>query len=269
MGWLIDTLRTELSKIRASKVSLLAFLILFLVFISESVEVLIFNSSAVWQYSTFFNSSTEGHIQLLLLLYLFPVFIIIFYSSKIHREICPSLILIYNKNKWQYFKEKVLFTFVLLLLLMMFLIIVDMLVNYMRYFTLSQNLNFESWNQLGDIEFDRINWPFLYNKRMNPQVTLIVYGVLTAIYFALLSAFVTASTFIFPDIKTVYLFTFAVNMFLSINPFFPNTKIFQPFVEGTLVNLILSCIFSYSIFIILILVIAIIYYYKGDYVQEI
>ncbi len=260
-------IKNNIAKIKVSLISKLAFLILLIIFFSESIEVLIFNTSDMWEYSTFFSSSTEGHVQLLLLLFLFPIFIIVFYSSRIHNEISPSLVHIYCKDKFSYFKEKLTFIFLLTFILLIVLISVDLLINYFRILIVSQNSNFEAWNQLGDLSFDKLNWPFLYIKRLHPLLAIILYSLFTSLYFALLATFVTSVVFVVSDIKTVYLFTFGVNLFLTINPIYPNGKIFQPFVEGTFSNFILTAVFCYFIFIVLILIIGIIYFRKGDYVE--
>lgn len=253
-------------RIKKSVMSKLVLLIFSVIYLSETIEVLLFNNTVVWYEAFALNSSTEGHIQLSLYIILLPLYVIFFYGYKLFLENSNSLVYIYNANRKQYLKEHLLVITKYVVIGLSVLFSIDLAVNIVR--------NIIIVNYLPSVEIHysmsagqvRDYIPFLAWKLEHPMVAVIVYSITTITYTVLMSYIVILLSVIVKNIKDLIIISFAINIIFFISPIYPVGKSIQPFVESDISYFIFGTLSIYLVQMIICFVLYKVYMKGRDYV---
>lgn len=234
----------KLSKNNISKLCMLFFIIIFM----SNGMINYFNNwniEEVWYMQIFIQGSMEGHITFILIMWFLPIYYLLIINDKTINEFSDKYkYLIFSKENFSVlFKNKLIFSFLFGFIFMFILIIFNSVLCYIIY----KNNTF--------LSYDIDTWDgFLKYKLLNPFITIFFYSMLISVYSGLVSTFNSALCMAIPKRLIVYPIVTIINLLLFTFNFTGLNKIIQPFVEGSLINLMLNVTIVFFIYIFLTLI---------------
>ncbi len=247
----------ELRKIYLSKKSLIIIFIFCLIYISESIEILLFHQGYPFYETFFLNSFSEGHIQFILIYWFLPIYILLIFSDKIideHNNGYHNIINAGFKNK--YIKSKYIIGFLTGFCLIISLQTIDIIINVLI-------------NQFYSIEKQSINFNddlFNYYRVLHPWATVYIYTINASLYAGMIGM-LTVGLSLMPMKKVqVYSIVFIINFSLYLIPFVGANKILQPFGDTSFTEYISSFIIVFLFLSVINCIIYLKYKRQKDYI---
>ncbi len=216
----------ELKKIIYSKKSIILISILSILILSESIEIILFFDNLSLRDSIFLASSTEGHIQISLLCYLYPLFFIGIMADRVFEENQSSLVFFMVSDKKMYLKRIIKSIAILVSTYFVIMFTMDVLINLIRVISFDGDLYF-----LANPDSEYFHLTYLTYTYPFPYLLFTYFNAI--LYFTLFSILIALLANIIKDIKTLHLSTFLVNLIFMINSKFAVMRLIFPYGDIT------------------------------------